>query len=99
MPRGRAPSVNEGRAHSPGDGPVMLTPGRGERVAQVPPVTRVAQGAVPHADAPSLEPVRAFDQTLIGLYGQTELSRDRFCGLPGPLEWAGPQPDHVVPSQ
>src|SRR5690606_189673 len=54
--------------HAMGDLQVRLAPGRGERVAQLPPVPRLAQRAVTDRDAQALEGVARLDEVLVGAH-------------------------------
>ena len=80
-PSACARAVEQRGVHPLRDGEVGLAPGRAERVAQHPPVARVAQRAVADADPLALEEVRALDQPLVDPDRQPELGRDRLGGL------------------
>src|SRR5215471_17567780 len=86
VPAGGLDRVGHGGVHPGRDARVRLTPGRLERVAQVPPVRRPAQGAVPDAERRTLEVVPRLDQPLVDLYLEAELGRDRSGGLQRTLQ-------------
>src|SRR5213076_53905 len=75
VPAGGAGRVGQGDAHPGRDVHVRLAPGRPERVAEVRPVRRPTQGAVPDAEPRPLEVVPRLDQPLVDLHVQAELGR------------------------